>query len=45
MLKIEVKFDGSCLKEKKTKTFTHKTILNFNIFYETNLWSLNLDSC
>ena len=41
--KIQVKFDGSCLKQEKL-TFTHKTIINFYIVYEINLRPLNLDS-
>ena len=41
--KIQVKFDGSCLKQEKV-TFGQKTILKFYTGYEINLWPLNLDS-
>ena len=41
--KIEVKFDGSSLKQGKV-TFSQNAILNFHVVYEMNLWPLNLES-
>ena len=41
--KIQVKFDGSFLKQEKL-TFTRNTILNFYIVYEIIIWPLDLDS-
>ena len=34
---LQVKFDGSCLKQDKT-TFTHKEVVNICIVYEIKLW-------
>ena len=34
--KIQVKFDGTCLKQEKLM-FTHKKLVNMDILYETNL--------
>ena len=39
----QVIFDRSFLKQDRI-TFTLKTVLNFYIVYEINLWPLNLDS-
>ena len=36
--KLQVKFDGSCLKQGRV-TFTHKKLINIYIIYEINLWS------
>ena len=35
--KIQVKFDGSCLKQKKV-IFHHKTVVNIYVVHDTNLW-------
>ena len=34
--KIQVKFDGTCLKQEKLM-FTHKKLVNMDILYEINL--------
>ena len=39
--KIQVKFDGSCLKQEKV-TFTHKQEVNIYIVYKINLWPFNV---
>ena len=36
--KLQVKFDGSCLKQGRV-TFTHKKVINIYIIYEISLWS------
>ena len=34
---LEVKFDGSCLRQEKV-TFTHKQVVNIYIVYEIDFW-------
>ena len=36
-IKLRVKLDGHCLKEKKV-TFTHKQVVDIYVVYEINLW-------
>ena len=36
--KLQVKFDGNCLKQEKG-TFTHKKVINIYVVYEINLWA------
>ena len=37
--KIRIKFDGSCLKQDKEVTFTHKQVVKTYIVFEINLWN------
>ena len=41
--KTQVKFDGSSLKQDRV-TITPKTIINFYIVHEVNIWPFNLNS-
>ena len=41
--KIQVKFDGSCLKQKKV-IFHHKTVVNIYVVHDINLWRFK-ESC
>ena len=36
-IKIQIKFDGSCLKQEKM-IFTYKKVVNIYIISEINLW-------
>ena len=40
-IKMQVKFDGNCLKQEKVAS-THKQVANIYIFYEINLWPFNV---
>ena len=37
-IKLQVKIDGSCLKQEKV-AFAHNKVVNIHIVYEINLWS------
>ena len=39
--KLQVKFDGSCLKKKKV-TFSHEQVVNICIAYKINLWPFTI---
>ena len=41
--KIQVKSDGSCLKQKKV-IFHHKTVVNIYVVHDINLWRFK-ESC